>query len=362
MTGEPITIGMMSPVDSPTLSLPEYPKAAQAAADSVNASGGINGRPLKFVHCDDKDDPATASVCARTLLQDDDAIAMVGSVSRQSAVTYPVLDATNKVSFGVVLSVPDDYNNPASYPLMGGSAPGFNIPALIAKDPSVKTVVIAATAASTGQVVIDNMSAGLTKAGITPVPIRIDPKQVDMTPYALQIRDSGAQAVIVSIAPQSAAPLAAQAARLKDVKFYISGWLIDSAGAAAFQQAGVEPVIAMNADLGPQNARFQQYKNDIAKYTTGLKNADYEIDFNAWLSVNQLAEILRKLPDPTPAALKDYLTKNPTMDTGVTHPLDFASTPAPSLPRWKNVWIKEGKLDGGKVVATGGDWVSSYGG
>jgi hypothetical protein len=46
----------------------------------------------------------------------------------------------------------------------------------------------------------------------------------------------------------------------------------------------------------------------------------------------------------------------------VTHLLDFAATPAPSLPRWKNVWIKEGKLDSGKVVATGGDWVTSYGG
>src|SRR4051812_39903411 len=361
-SGPSIKLGMMSPVNSTTLSLPEYPKAAQAAVSGINERGGVKGRPLELVHCDDKDDPATAAVCARTLLQDDDVVGLVGVVGRQNGATYPVLDATNKISFGVVLGVPDDYKNPRAYAIMGGSAPAFDIPALVAKDPKVKKVALAVTAASTGQVVIDNTTAALKKFNIAAVPIRIDPKQVDMTPYALQIKDSGAQALIISIAPQSAAPLAAKVtATQPDLKFYMSGWLFNKDGVQAFSDAGVNPVVAMNADLDPNNARFKQYKADMAKFAPDVKNVDFELNLNSWLSVALFAEALDKVPNVTSADVRQFLDKQTAYETGITHPIDFTATPDPDLPRWKNVFIRQGTLSDGKVASAGGDWVTSFG-
>jgi branched-chain amino acid transport system substrate-binding protein len=56
-------------------------KAAKAYFDCVNATGGINGRPVDYVVKDDNWDPAKATQVARQLVQDEQVVAMVGSTS-----------------------------------------------------------------------------------------------------------------------------------------------------------------------------------------------------------------------------------------------------------------------------------------
>jgi branched-chain amino acid transport system substrate-binding protein len=362
-TGPPIHLGMMSPINSATLSLPDVVKAAQAGVADVNAHGGINGRPVVLDHCDDQDNPAQATVCAQQLLNTNRDVALVACVGRQDAALWPVLDATNKISFGMVLGTPDSYSNPQSYPLMGGSAPAFNIPALIAQDKSIKKVAVAYTAgSSTGQVVYDNVSAALNKFKLTPISLPVNPAATDMTPYALQLQQSGAQALLISIAPQSAAPLsAAAAARNPNMKFYINGWVMNGNAVNAFKSAGVTPVVAMSAKLDPTIPLFKQYMADMAKYASDVKDVRFELQLNSWLSVILYARIANKIHSASSPAVAKYLNKQRAFDTTLTHPLAFGAVPNPALPRWKDIWVMAGTIKNGFIVPLKpAKWRSSF--
>src|SRR5206468_1011659 len=78
-TGEPIKIGLLfnvtgalSSIDDPSL------KGAQLAVKQINASGGINGRPLEPVVYDGKTDVTAATNAATRLVESDKVKVIVG--------------------------------------------------------------------------------------------------------------------------------------------------------------------------------------------------------------------------------------------------------------------------------------------
>ena len=79
-TGEPIKVGNISSLTGGAL-FPEASTAAEAVFDRVNASGGINGRPLELIIEDDGGSPEGAATAARKLVDQDNVVAMVGSAS-----------------------------------------------------------------------------------------------------------------------------------------------------------------------------------------------------------------------------------------------------------------------------------------
>ena len=60
-TGDPIKVMATGTIESAAFSLPTIPLGAQIAVDEINAAGGINGRPLELVVCNDELDPNKAS-------------------------------------------------------------------------------------------------------------------------------------------------------------------------------------------------------------------------------------------------------------------------------------------------------------
>lgn len=78
--GAPIKVGAVVGETGPA----DFSSAAKAAAAyfaCVNANGGIDGRPIKYLVEDDKWDPPTAGRVARKLVEDEEVVAMVGSTS-----------------------------------------------------------------------------------------------------------------------------------------------------------------------------------------------------------------------------------------------------------------------------------------
>ncbi|GAA1851496.1 hypothetical protein GCM10009836_34360 [Pseudonocardia ailaonensis] len=68
-TGTPLKIGVMAP-NKAVISYPDVPAAAQAAARSINAKGGVDGHPLEIMYCNDKFDANQATACARQFVSD----------------------------------------------------------------------------------------------------------------------------------------------------------------------------------------------------------------------------------------------------------------------------------------------------
>jgi len=81
VTGTPIVVGTICGCTGPqTASLALVKNAANAWAESVNHSGGINGHPVKMIVKDSASNPATALQVAKELVEQDKVIAIVGEV------------------------------------------------------------------------------------------------------------------------------------------------------------------------------------------------------------------------------------------------------------------------------------------
>ena len=79
-TGEPIVIGGIVSITGPD-NFSSSGFAAKAYFDCVNANGGINGRPIKYVMEDDGWNPEQSSQDAAKLINDKHAVALVGNMS-----------------------------------------------------------------------------------------------------------------------------------------------------------------------------------------------------------------------------------------------------------------------------------------
>jgi branched-chain amino acid transport system substrate-binding protein len=79
-TGAPLPVGAVVTA-SGGIDFSTATSGAQAFFDCVNDNGGINGRPIKYTVADDALNPKTAVASAAKVVDDDKAVALVGSTS-----------------------------------------------------------------------------------------------------------------------------------------------------------------------------------------------------------------------------------------------------------------------------------------
>jgi branched-chain amino acid transport system substrate-binding protein len=103
-TGEPIPIGSINGVTGPD-DFSSSAKAAEAYFKCVNANGGINGRPIKYITADDQWRPDVASQVATKLVKDDKVLAMIGSNSIiECSVNAPLYERENVMVIDIAVA------------------------------------------------------------------------------------------------------------------------------------------------------------------------------------------------------------------------------------------------------------------
>jgi branched-chain amino acid transport system substrate-binding protein len=103
-TGEPIPIGSINGVTGPD-DFSSSAKAADAYFKCVNANGGINGRPVKYITADDQWRPDVASQVATKLVKDDKVVAMIGSNSIiECSVNAPLYERENVMVIDIAVA------------------------------------------------------------------------------------------------------------------------------------------------------------------------------------------------------------------------------------------------------------------
>lgn len=81
----PITIGMIAQLSGGGSFLgPSESGAARAAADYINAHGGLLDTTVKVIVCDDATDAGTANDCAKRLIYDDKVVALFSAITSAS--------------------------------------------------------------------------------------------------------------------------------------------------------------------------------------------------------------------------------------------------------------------------------------
>jgi branched-chain amino acid transport system substrate-binding protein len=129
-SGPPIKVVTISAVDWNGPTYEDIQIVAKTYEKWINAKGGINGRPLQVITCDDKGDPTQTEACARKAISEG-AIADVGSFTYNQAVMVPIYNEAKTAVFGNCCNLaPIEYTSPNTFQM--GNNPILN-PAGVAK-------------------------------------------------------------------------------------------------------------------------------------------------------------------------------------------------------------------------------------
>ncbi|MFD7405076.1 ABC transporter substrate-binding protein [Streptomyces sp. NPDC059866] len=122
---DPITVMTWAPEKTNATNKPGMPALALAYARYVNSNGGINGRKLRVLPCNDHNDSVDAAKCARRAVKEK-AVAVVGSYSQHADSFFPILEGAGIPYIGGYGITNGEFTSPLSYPVNGGQ------PALLA--------------------------------------------------------------------------------------------------------------------------------------------------------------------------------------------------------------------------------------
>lgn len=200
--GEPIVVGQIQTDESAAAGFPELSQGATACFEAINATGGIDGRPIDFQPCNDAADPVQGEACARDLI-DAGAVAVLGGICF-SCFSAPVVDILGEAGVpyvGGLPVLPNEYTQENFYPITnaGGSAALFANSAYIMNAAESKgvdpTVVEIYAAVGEADPTLENK---ITELGGTYVArIGFDPASADLASIAQQAIDEGPNFVSV---------------------------------------------------------------------------------------------------------------------------------------------------------------------
>ncbi|MEV6050243.1 ABC transporter substrate-binding protein [Streptomyces sp. NPDC052107] len=122
---DPVKVMTWAPQDTDATNKPGMPAMALAYAKWINAHGGINGRKLKVLTCNDHNDSVGAAKCAR-YAADENVVAVVGSYSQFTDSYFAPLEGAGIPYIGGYGVTNDEFTGQMSYPVNGGQ------PALLA--------------------------------------------------------------------------------------------------------------------------------------------------------------------------------------------------------------------------------------
>ncbi|GAA2319541.1 ABC transporter substrate-binding protein [Streptomyces hawaiiensis] len=120
-----ITVMTWAPQDTKATNKPGMPAFAHAYARWINAKGGINGRKLNVLTCNDHNDSVAAAKCARRAAKEN-VVAVVGSYSQYADSFFPSIEGAGIPYIGGYGITNAEFTSPLSYPVNGGQ------PALLA--------------------------------------------------------------------------------------------------------------------------------------------------------------------------------------------------------------------------------------
>ncbi|MER7347752.1 ABC transporter substrate-binding protein [Streptomyces aurantiacus] len=122
---DPVKVMTWAPEHTKATNKPGMPAMAEAYARWINTNGGLDGRKLEVVTCNERNDPVGAGNCAREAVKEDVA-AVVGSYSQHGRAFMGPLESAGIPYIGGYGLTDEEFSSPLSYPVNGGQ------PALIA--------------------------------------------------------------------------------------------------------------------------------------------------------------------------------------------------------------------------------------
>jgi ABC-type branched-subunit amino acid transport system substrate-binding protein len=308
----------------------------KAAAQAINARGGVKdpsggpNRPITIVDCDDSAGSNAAAACGREAVSDH-ALAVVGSQSGFGAVYEPVI-----FNAGIPLVAEGAYDTPAltsplSFPVTNTLATTMGVPRL-AQSLGIKSMYLVAPNLPQETAVLpiiaqQQKAAGVASAGQSLVSSS-STSTPDYTPYAAAAASSHAGLIYVELGPNGVDFL--KALLTQGVNFKKTVVVLDSNTVARQNLTPLgnykNGVYFMGGSLpsdATSNPGLAQYTAEMNKY--GNKTTPRtEASEQAWVGVHVIANLLKKVPAISSAALVKAMNAAGPQNPGPTVPFNWS--------------------------------------
>jgi branched-chain amino acid transport system substrate-binding protein len=304
--------------------------ATKAWAADVNARGGLKGHPVRVVFADDGGDPARAAALARRLVEQEKAIAFVGTylVVTTPAVTQYLEQVNVPMIGGPGGSEIEDVSPMVFNPQMGadealGHALLHNI---VVQSQARKVATLYCREASSCASQAKRVRQFADLYGIKVVfEAQVSVAQPDYTGEVLAARNAGADAIITTVDEASAIRIARSAHRQGYHPVLAGSYTVNN---DVLLKAGDDAVgiigFSATAPYG-SSPLLQPYREAVARYVSDGRLAGYGA--TAWVQgklVERLADFFGDKPRPGSADILDalYALRNETLG-GLIPPITF---------------------------------------
>ncbi|HTN81808.1 MAG TPA: ABC transporter substrate-binding protein [Acidimicrobiales bacterium] len=324
-----MTVG---PTDAPGFSIPSIPVGAQQAIDEINAAGGINGRQVELITCNDQNDPNVAAQCGKQAV-DEGVVALVGGLSLFDLNILPALQQAGIPWVGLTSS--DSFDQDGVYLFGGDGASAFTgIGGALAKEgcKNVAILLSASAAPANGPQIQAGVEAGGAKVVTT---LNAPATGADWAPTVEAARKSGADCIASGAGPPETGPLitainAGPPIQMATADGGLPDVVLAQLGSAADGVIAVSGYLPASSDQGivKQLGATLKEKHPEVPYDQFAKSG--------YASVKVVEQATKGLDEITPASVTKGLSGVVDFDTGLGPVIDL-STPS-TIPGYERIF------------------------
>ncbi|MFR9773750.1 ABC transporter substrate-binding protein [Nocardia sp. SC052] len=336
----------------------------KAAADAVNAAGGVHGRPLELQICDTALNPNTAASCARRAIEAGAPAVM--DLSFGATAFTPILQEANIADVGASMTSPAQFTSPISFPLWAGGAGnlvGLGAAAGRLSCQKATMVTDAGAVASAGETAAAAYGAARAAGVDTGDPISAPAGTPDWTSQIATATKAGADCLLLVAMPADVvAQIKAAHTVAPKAKIITLGAQLSEASVKALGSL-LDGVNVVNLALPKSAATTDPGVAKWVKETeTHSSNRDYGAESaNAWAAVKLFADVAARVPEINAKSILDELNQLTDYDPGVFPKVSFASPATnPIGPRLFNSGVVFAHYDGGKLVLDSPTFIDPY--
>ena len=313
-----IVIGQSGALTGPLDEIAKEMKAgAEAYFNTVNQSGGVNGRKIKFVSLDDAGEPAKATANTQKLIGDENALALLGfSGENTIKAVLPLVDKA-KIPFIAAASGDQNLREPFNRYYFNIRASYFEetdrgIDQYVRR--GVNKIALLYQNDPFGRAGLAGMDKAMRERKLS-IHIfgSVDRNSVNVTSAAQSIHKAGAQAVMIAAGAKTAAAFVKEMKKLgSTAQFFV----LSTAGAKTLaaqlgddgRGVGMSQVVPLPTSEGEPLGR------EYVKAIGGVSNASFS-SLEGYIGARVLVEGLKKAgKTPTRESLTDALEKLGALD------------------------------------------------
>ncbi|HEY5836512.1 MAG TPA: ABC transporter substrate-binding protein [Streptomyces sp.] len=344
-TPGPVVVMTWAPINTKSTNMPGMLAMAQVFEHYVNDQGGVAGRPLKVLTCNERNDSVAVTQCAQQAA-DAGAVAVVGSYSQKGSSFTTALESAGIPYIGGYGIAQDEFQSVVSYPVNGG------MPTLLAGSGRqlsslCKNVTLVRPDTITGDQFPIFLDRGLADGGRQPA--RDLPTADDASEYTTvagrAIGDNKRSTCVSAVLGDRTSTFfdslrrlgnEAPKVRLSSVLGSVQQSLVDSTGGA---HSPLENAYVTGWYPPASDPKWNAMKSVINKYAFGddrIDVADPGVQ-TTWIAYTVFAKVLRAMGDDTVAVNADTVRKamNRTAHLstgGLTPALGWTDTNALRIP------------------------------